>query len=327
MVHPYQQKRYFRKVIQISAEDSPNVQFAKEQLTRGIEPDNRVILEGVVSWAEYSKRRQTWDPMLQCIGLDGMFYEGQEVMLYPKDWLKRSHKFDRWLGKQSIPRIGEAIGIDPGEGIADTAWSIIDRYGIIDLISLPTPDTSIIPNVTLDLMKEYKVPPHMVIFDSGGGGKMHADWLRSWGYPVRTVGFGQAVTPDVRKDTALVPYKERVEQREDRYTYSNRRAQMYGDLRELLSPSGTALLPNHTGFAIPKHLKELVRQLSKMPLLYDKEGRLRMLSKNKTSTNAGEKTLVELLGCSPDQADSLVLAVHAITRRAFKRKARVIRHR
>lgn len=45
-----------------------------------------------------------------------------------------------------------------------------------------------------------------------------------------------------------------------------------------------------------------------MPRLLDKEGRLRMLAKNKNTDNTKEKTLCELLGRSPDEADAAVLA-------------------
>jgi hypothetical protein len=61
--------------------------------------------------------------------------------------------------------------------------------------------------------------------------------------------------------------------------------------------------------------------LSKMPLLYDKEGRMMMLPKNKVGKDSGgQKTLTELLGCSPDQADSTVLMVHAIIHKETRKK-------
>jgi hypothetical protein len=44
----------------------------------------------------------------------------------------------------------------------------------------------------------------------------------------------------------------------------------------------------------------------------DQEGRLRMLPKSKRDPSSKEKTLTEIIGRSPDDADSLVLACHAL---------------
>ena len=57
---------------------------------------------------------------------------------------------------------------------------------------------------------------------------------------------------------------------------------------------------------------ELLRQMRPMPLLYDQEGRMRMLPKHKKDPDSTEKTLTDLIGCSPDEADALVLAVHGM---------------
>jgi len=56
-----------------------------------------------------------------------------------------------------------------------------------------------------------------------------------------------------------------------------------------------------------------------MDKLWDKEGRRRMRAKNrvgKEGEERGEKTLVELIGHSPDEADAVVLACHAMLHRA-----------
>jgi hypothetical protein len=72
---------------------------------------------------------------------------------------------------------------------------------------------------------------------------------------------------------------------------------------------------NPDGFAIPEHLLELRHQLAVIPKLYDEEGKLYLPPKDRKfgdQPNLNKKTLVELMGRSPDEADSLVLAVHGM---------------
>jgi hypothetical protein len=59
-----------------------------------------------------------------------------------------------------------------------------------------------------------------------------------------------------------------------------------------------------------------------MPLLYDREGRMRLPPKHRASAGAGskERSLEEIIGHSPDEADSLVLAVYALRHRAQRIK-------
>jgi hypothetical protein len=74
------------------------------------------------------------------------------------------------------------------------------------------------------------------------------------------------------------------------------------------------------GFALPRGAmgnplikdSKLRPQLEPIPRLYDKdgEGRVRMLPKN--STNPADDTLIKRIGHSPDEADALVLACHAL---------------
>lgn len=154
------------------------------------------------------------------------------------------------------------------------------------------------------------------MFDFGGGGKNHADNMRRDGYPVSVVSFGEPVTPPVKR--GMRQFEERVEQKEARYSYVNRRAQMYGLLMDLLDPSF-----NEAGWGIPREQEELRRQLSLMPKLTDNEGRLRMLPKTRRTTSSKEQTLIELLGCSPDEADAVVLAVYGMSRRTVQSEASV----
>ena len=270
----------------------------------GLVPDDKVILPGVLTWSEYKKRRATWDAVRQCIGLDGEFYEGHEVLLFPPDWLNHSERLYDELVASGRKRRAEGIGVDPGEGVAETSMCAVDRSGLVELVARPTPDTSVIRREVVAFMGRHGVPPERVFLDRGGGGKQIADEMRAIGYNVKTVAFGETVQLEVKKGQHFI--RNRREVKEEAYTYKNRRAQMYGELSIRFDPvSG--------GFAIPVSDPELRRQLAPLPKLYDEEGRLWLPPKNKRDDKDTRKTLTEILGCSPDRADALVLAVYAMT--------------
>jgi hypothetical protein len=88
------------------------------------------------------------------------------------------------------------------------------------------------------------------------------------------------------------------------------------------------------GFALPDQdepYAELRRQLAVMPKLTDEEGRYWMLPKQlksgKTQSTSKDrvKTLVEIIGHSPDEADSVVLAVHAMLHKGHQSVAGSVR--
>jgi hypothetical protein len=114
----------------------------------------------------------------------------------------------------------------------------------------------------------------------------------------------ESVTPEVDPKSLTPP--QQTSQREVRYIYRNRRAEMYGELRLLLNPVEELGAPNYTpaGFALPGEYAELRRQLSPIPLIYDGEGRLERPPKNKREGAGSRTSLQEMLGCSPDEADA-----------------------
>jgi hypothetical protein len=315
MPHPTEDgkvPRYYRKIIRITAQDSPNVRLALAQQAAGRKPTNETILPGVLSWDEYKKRLATWDEVRKTIGLFAQFYAGSEVLLFPPEWLNRAAEVAAGLAGQV--RKAEAIGCDPGEGGANSSWSVVDRYGLIELYSVKTPDTTVIPNVTISLMQRYGVPAEKVALDRGGGGKQHADVLRARGYNVRTVAFGESVVLEPRR--GITPFKDKVGNVEEKYAYKNRRAEMYGTLSLLLDPA-----LNETGFGIPAGYVNLRKELSVFPKEYDEEGRQTLPPKSKTDPNSKRKTLTDMIGHSPDEADSLVLACWMLTQKPIRNKA------
>lgn len=293
---------YFRRVIRISAEDSPNVQLARAQQAAGIEPTGERVVPGVLTWDEYRQRLATWDEVRQCIGLRGEFWTGREALLFPPAWLDHAAALAR--GLVGHRRVAEAVGIDTAEGGDRTAMAAVDRLGLIELVSKRTPDTSVIRGEAIGFGRRHGVPPERWVFDAGGGGKEHADYLRADGCDVQTVGFGEACLPEIHLGMRLLG--ERIDNREERAAWDKRRAQMYAELSALLDPSAGP------GWAIAEGELELRRQLAPMPRLYDGEGRLWLPPKSRKDPNSKVRTLREILGCSPDEADAVVLAVHGM---------------
>lgn len=299
--------RYIRKVIRITAEDSPNVRLGMAQERQGMKATGEMLIPGVLPYHEYRKRRKHWDKIRQCVSLDARFYEGAEILMFPPLWLDVSRRTAQALtGKQ---RRAKGIGIDTAEGEDMTSMAATDEYGLIELVSEQTPDTNVIIGKVLAFMRKHNVPPEYVLFDRGGGGRQHADRLRDMGYGVRDIGFGENLNLAPRR--GLVMVEERLDNRAERYAYLNRRAQMYHDLRLLLDPARSQMKPPLPIFAIPGSYENLRSELSPIPLLYDAEGRIRMLPKRRKNPDSKEKCLEELIGHSPDEADATVLSVHA----------------
>lgn len=307
--------RLHRRVIKIKATDSPNVRYALAEQSAGRRPSGRIILPGPLTWQDYLVRRATYDEIRQCVSLDAEFYEGGDVLMFPPQWLNRAEEVAR-----RVPRLraARAIGVDPGEGKSDTAFAAVDERGIIELKAYKTPDTDRIVNDVIAFGARHAAPPENWMLDRGGGGKQIADRLRNKGYPVRTVPFGEMLHAEPKRGITTLPQK--IDIREEHYTYKTRRSQMYGELRELLDPA------NGTEFGIPAEYTELRRQLAPLPLLFDGEGRLDLIPKNRPTIQrkwaelSGKEmpkkpTMVELIGCSPDEADAVVLAVHGMLHR------------
>ena len=293
---------YLRKIIHIRATDSPNVKLGLAQEARGGKPDFKEVLPGVLNYATYKQRRLTWDKIRQCVGLDGLFYEGAEVLLYPPDWLDRAED----IARNGFPKSGRrTMGVDAAAGGANTVWCTINKRGVLNIRSMKTADTSDIPGRTIAYAREDGVKMEDVLFDAGGGGKQHADRLRSQGHDVRIIAFGGAPTADPAELVWMKERSTRKEEKEVRHVYKNRRAEMFCLLRyNLLDPEA-----NVQGFGISEKYTELRRQLAPLPYDYDGEGKIYLPPKSKPTKEYKGITITELIGCSPDEADALVLAV------------------
>lgn len=322
--HPDPGRPPLRKVIRIVAEQSPNVRLALKEIEAGKEPSHREVVPGCMSYDEYVFRRQNWDIKKQTIGLDAQFYTGEEVKLFPPEWLKLSRERADDLDYHNPPREAEAIGVDPAEGGDSTVWTVVDRMGVLDQISIKTSDTSTIHEKTLELIELWGVEPEQVLFDAGGGGRQHADLLRRLGHNVRTIAFGGTALPPERRIDPLTG--QSYDLSSSREEYKNRRAQMYGELRNLINPQffqvrkvqinnkPTRRVESNKRevFAISYRLVEVHRQMKPIPLTRDAEGRLYLIPKSPPTSRYKGPTLTKLLGHSPDELDSLALAVHGM---------------
>ena len=305
-------KGYTRKVIKIRADQSPNVKLALKEIAEGKPVSNTTIIPGVKDYPTYIKHREEWDEVQQSIQLDAEFWEGEEFFLFPREVLEAVSHFAAGLNLQGHLT---TMGVDTAEGGDNTSWAVTGTDGLVDLVSIRTPDTSTIPKTTIELIHDYKINPKNVAFDRGGGGKQHADNLRNakslgfakQDYPVRTVGFGESAKAEKKRGVKSV--KKLVLEDEEKYVYKNRRVQMYGILSIMLQE----------GYKIPHSIlhkkfrsdrKSLYDQLRPIPKLLDKEGQLYLPPKNKKNPDSKETTLVELIGHSPDESDAVVLGTY-----------------
>jgi hypothetical protein len=288
-------------------------------------PTDEVVIPGVLRWSEYLKRRATWSRTRQTVGLDALFPKGFEELLFPPEWLTFAEEVHRKLlgGKRTTAK---GIGIDTAEGGDKTTMCAVDEYGILAIRSRKTPNTSEIRPEAVAFIREWNCPSENICVDRGGGGYELACDLDTYDkIKVRTVAFGESLSLDPKRGLRMI--EERMENKEERYVYVNRRAQMFYELSWMFNPMKTfdpQGKPKQPGFGLPwgeETYEELRRQLEVIPRLMDKEGRYKMLPKNNPDNDEDTRTLVKLIGHSPDEADATVLAVHGMLYKQRRRLA------
>lgn len=293
-----------RKVIHVSAEDTPNVQAGMywEQLPK----DSRtarppVIIDGLISYEDYLRRKHEMPEPERIMRLEGQFYTGDQALLFTHAALDASQK--RW---KTLPPVAQrdavAMGIDTGQGRDLTVWTIVDDDGVIAFYSDKKSRARTVVNKTVQLVEQYNIDPKNVAIDFGGGGNEIAQFLP---WRVRCVMFGESASQHRR----VKGRQKKEQQRVTRISYKNRRAEMYGILSSAMNPELREKV-----FAIPPHHVELRKELSVIPLMWDNEGKLQLPPKDQTSANAKDQLSMRSLlgGKSPDHADSLALAYFAL---------------
>lgn len=311
---PSGEAKLARHVIHIDGQDSPNVRLGMRLAASGHKGPWPLVIPGLLSYPEYLIRNQEWDEVAIRTRLRGLFYEGADALLFPMTWLDRAQGEFKILaarfraaiqaGKPLAPRKGRAMGIDVAMGGRDdTVWTIVDEFGVLEQIILDTPNTMEIPGRTINLMKKHGMPAGNVAIDMGGG-KPIFDRLAEQGYHIHGVHFGGAAGEGVSDPKKADAAKK---------AYKNKRAELYGTLREFLDPSLRPLNP----FVLPDSDHLLRQELAILPIMYDSDSRLVLPPKDRPSGGASGgsggskkvKTIKEMLGGrSPDRADSLALA-------------------
>lgn len=316
--HPQDPTRLIRKVVWISGEHSPNVILGRKWAAAGRKTSmpREWVTPGVLTYERFLEREATLKGYEKRTRLYGLFPEEEGQKVFPSSWLNLAQQLGVMLRKRAQERIHKgrprypgkpfALGVDVSQGGGDlSAWVVWGRFGVVEVLAKETPNTTEIAGTTIQLMRKWRIDPAWVAFDAGGGGKQIADQLRDRGYEnLLDVDFG---------GSAL-----------DKKKYKNKRAELYGELREAMQPGLMAKQmlsegPEHWRnrklhcASIPPDDAELRKDLAVLPLLRDSEGRLRMLAKEKPKRRggAGEKCLRDLLGRSPDRGDACALAYFA----------------
>lgn len=313
-------KGLMRKVIHIDAVNSPNYLYGEALRKLGVKGPYPSIIPGVCSHADFLRRSSSWDKVKRQMRLHGKFYEGEENLLFPPNWLDRAEEaymalnplgYDNYNGKLNGRTGPRYMGVDTGAGRDLTVYTIIDRLGVIHQRFEQTPNTMDIIQAVLKLKLEWNIPDGHVVFDAGGGGKQLVDRLREMGHmAIRSIPFGGSVS--TQPGVKLRGKQAKINATETQQVYRNRRAQMYGLMRELINPD------NEIIFGIPMELHHMREEFAILPLQYDSEGLLYLPPKDdppkRTTSSAKSETITlkKLLGRSPDRADSLVLAVYAM---------------
>jgi len=322
---------FLRNVIHIDGKDSPNYKLGKILDEAGADRPFPAIIPGVLSYDEYVRREHVWDHVKAHMRLSGHFYEGEGALLFPPDWLDFAEEIYDILNPNGydsqekykingFKRTALGMGVDTGAGRDLSCWTVVDERGVIEQEARVTANTMEIPAFTLEMMRRHNLKGHQVVFDAGGGGKQISDRLIEQGYNVRAISFGGSPTPERSKRRLTT-----AEKRDDdqiRQVYKNKRAELYGVCSELMDPD-LCKEYERPMFSISKELYHLRQELAIMPKEYDSEGKMFLPPKERPPGNKNPDLLVikELLGRSPDRADSLVLATYAMVESAAPRVA------
>lgn len=317
---------YLRKCIQIKAEDSPNVRWARMQIARGEQPTGeRVIRGNVLSWDEYCERRKTLHKSRQTVVLDAEWDEGSDEKLVPWTWIEEARRFAETLRgvHRSLPRY---MGVDSAAGGDDSAWVVGDRLGVLHTMNIKTPNTNDVPSWTIRLMRDWSVPAERVCFDLGGGGREHAHRMRANGHAVRATGFGRASSGELKKPGVMTTFAERRDTHEDRDAFENRRSEMAWDLRLILERDSEGRYTAKDfygpagGFGLPAECtKVLCNQLKLPPVLWDGKGRFKLIPKENPKDPKDPNTFRRMLsGASPDVFDAFCLMVFGMTHKPVR---------
>ena len=316
----YRPQKPLRWVRHVDPEESPNLIESRRMDREGETGEYPLLVRGLLSRQEFDEWNATWDEPRKRVRLFGLLPNEEEMKLYPPSWLDLAQQLGAKLREPMRHKRWRddgpyALGIDVAYGGGDlTAWVVLGRWGVRHVHVQSTPNTAIISGYTIELIRDYRIKAWAVAFDSGGGGKQIADMLRARD----DMDFGEIV--DVSFGAKPLDAKK----------YSNRRTELYGELRTVLEATderrGLLALPVREWpsevrcLALPLDDAKLREDLAVLPYEWDGEGKQRLPPKDHTHRDTSpqrERSVRERLGGrSPDRGDALALAWFAWTRGA-----------
>jgi len=77
----------------------------------------------------------------------------------------------RAIGRLPVPPDLALVDGNQPPPLGCAVQCVVDEYGIIQILSVKTPDTADVTDLARMLIDKYQVNPRKVFFDSGGGGK------------------------------------------------------------------------------------------------------------------------------------------------------------
>ena len=257
------------------------------------------VLPGLMSYASFKSYVKEKDDYWLTTRLHGLLYEGADVVVLPDEWQDAAYELgDIVGGDDDLPCW---MGVDAaGKGRDLWAWAIANRRRLVHLQTSDTKDTVEGKEITLQLMRQYDIPPCRVAVDATGGYGQSAvvDPLAREGKHVVAVDFGGTPTTKLRKKL-----------------YKNMRAELYGEASEWMDPEHRETGPDGSpvqSFALDRDDHEtriLVGELSQIPKMHDGEGKMYLPPKDVPREKPNATCLKHILGHSPDRSDALVLCL------------------
>lgn len=86
---------FYRKVIHIDGLDSPNVREGMRHKEAGESGPSKILVPGILSYADYVFREAEWDDYNKSTRLHGRFYKGEGAQLFPAEWIDVRLRYSR----------------------------------------------------------------------------------------------------------------------------------------------------------------------------------------------------------------------------------------
>lgn len=266
-----------RKVIKISAFDTPNLKAGKE------------VINGLVTKEWVDLRTAEWgvgSPLYQA-RIMGEFPKTGGDSLFPLAWLERAFNYDPTpppLGLGPLDGGFKAIGVDvAGSGNDNNALALRDGGKLLSLKGYPTIEPDDLVDDVFGIIEQRGVDVDKIVIDAVG-----------IGWPIyRAMARKRNKMPLRYHDLSVTSFVAQAKPLNDR-RFSNRKAEAYWNLRELLRTNKIDL------FDIPQDAKNIIEKQAS-EIRYWPNGKGQIVIEEKKSLRART-------GWSPDELEALIMA-------------------